>query len=67
MLQIVCDVDEYLPPVCAELDVHLTKGDRHLNMRPLLRLICQRFFGEFAGMSHGSRWMETTHIEGRTD
>ncbi|KAI0221116.1 hypothetical protein LSAT2_027482 [Lamellibrachia satsuma] len=53
MLQIECDVDEYLPPVCAELDVHLTKGDQHLNMRPLLRLpllrlICQRFFGKFA-------------------
>ena len=43
------DVDECLPRVCAELGVHLTKEERHLNMRPLLRLICQRFFGEFTG------------------
>ncbi|KAI0238430.1 hypothetical protein LSAT2_010853 [Lamellibrachia satsuma] len=48
---IVGDVDEYLPLIYAELGVHLMKGDRHLNMRPLLRLICQRFFGEFAGFT----------------
>ncbi|KAI0221240.1 hypothetical protein LSAT2_027391 [Lamellibrachia satsuma] len=49
--QIVGDVDECLPRVCAELGVHLTKEERHLNMRPLLRLICQRFFGEFTGFT----------------
>ncbi|KAI0241060.1 hypothetical protein LSAT2_002203 [Lamellibrachia satsuma] len=37
--------------VCAELGVHLTKEDQHLNMHPLLRLICQRFFGEFTGFT----------------
>lgn len=35
----------------AELGVKLTKTEMKLNIRPLLRLICARFFGEFTGFT----------------
>lgn len=47
--QVVGDVDECLPRVCDELGVHLTKEESKLNIRPLMRLICRRFFGDFTG------------------
>ncbi|BFY97191.1 hypothetical protein BsWGS_00231 [Bradybaena similaris] len=47
--QIVGDVDESLPRVCDELGIHLSKEEQKLNIRPLLRLVCRRFFGEFTG------------------
>ncbi|PVD31093.1 hypothetical protein C0Q70_10371 [Pomacea canaliculata] len=47
--QVVGDVDECLPRVCDELGVHLTKEEQKLNIRPLLRLVCRRFFGDFTG------------------
>ncbi|KAH9520165.1 U5 small nuclear ribonucleoprotein component [Bulinus truncatus] len=47
--QIVGDVDESLPRVCDELGIHLSKEEQKLNIRPLLRLVCKRFFGEFTG------------------
>lgn len=47
--QVVGDVDECLPRVCDELGIHLTKQEQKLNIRPLLRLICRRFFGSFTG------------------
>ena len=28
---------------------HLTKEELKLNIRPLLRLVCKKFFGEFTG------------------
>ena len=43
------DVDEKLPQVCEELGVHLTKQEKRLNIRPLLRLVLARFFGDFTG------------------
>ena len=47
--QVVGDVDECLPRVCDELGISLNKDERKLNIRPLLRLICARFFGGFSG------------------
>jgi len=48
-LQIVGDVDTSLTRVCDELGVHLTKEEAKLNIRPLLRIVLNRFFGEFSG------------------
>ncbi|KAF7697919.1 hypothetical protein HF521_004429 [Silurus meridionalis] len=47
--QVVGDVDTSLPRVLDELGIHLTKEELKLNIRPLLRLVCNRFFGEFTG------------------
>ncbi|XP_038140204.1 116 kDa U5 small nuclear ribonucleoprotein component [Cyprinodon tularosa] len=47
--QVVGDVDTTLPRVLDELGIHLTKEELKLNIRPLLRLVCNRFFGEFTG------------------
>ncbi|CAG0889247.1 unnamed protein product [Darwinula stevensoni] len=47
--QVVGDVDESLPVVLEELGIHLTKEESTLNIRPLLRLICSRFLGDFNG------------------
>lgn len=47
--QVVGDVDTSLPRVCDELGVRLTKEEQMLNIRPLLRLVCRRFFGSFTG------------------
>ncbi|XP_076093889.1 116 kDa U5 small nuclear ribonucleoprotein component-like [Mytilus galloprovincialis] len=47
--QVVGDVDECLPRVCDELGITLTKEERKLNIRPLMRLVWQRFFGDFTG------------------
>ncbi|XP_077475692.1 116 kDa U5 small nuclear ribonucleoprotein component [Stigmatopora argus] len=48
--QVVGDVDTSLPRVLDELGVHLSKEELKLNIRPLLRLVCNRFFGEFTGL-----------------
>jgi 116 kDa U5 small nuclear ribonucleoprotein component len=48
-LQVVGDVDGTLPDVLHELGIKLTKEESKLNIRPLLRLICGRFFGDFSG------------------
>lgn len=48
--QVVGDVDTSLPRVLDELGIHLTKDELKLNIRPLLRLVSNRFFGEFTGM-----------------
>lgn len=44
-------MDTSLPRVLDELGIHLTKEELKLNIRPLLRLVCNRFFGEFTGMA----------------
>ncbi|CAI9741869.1 kDa U5 small nuclear ribonucleoprotein component-like [Octopus vulgaris] len=49
--QIVGDVDENLPSVCEELGISLTKEERKINVRPLLRVVMKRFFGEFIGFT----------------
>uniref|UniRef100_A0A665UJP8 116 kDa U5 small nuclear ribonucleoprotein component n=1 Tax=Echeneis naucrates TaxID=173247 RepID=A0A665UJP8_ECHNA len=38
-----------IPKLLDELGIHLTKEELKLNIRPLLRLVCNRFFGEFTG------------------
>ncbi|CAI8001672.1 116 kDa U5 small nuclear ribonucleoprotein component, partial [Geodia barretti] len=45
--QTVGDVDTTLPQVLDELGVNLSKTELQLNIRPLLRLVCQRFLGDF--------------------
>ncbi|XP_022313833.2 116 kDa U5 small nuclear ribonucleoprotein component-like isoform X2 [Crassostrea virginica] len=47
--QVVGDVDECLPRLCDELGISLTKEERKLNIRPLMRIVCNRFFGDFTG------------------
>uniref|UniRef100_F6WDR1 116 kDa U5 small nuclear ribonucleoprotein component n=1 Tax=Xenopus tropicalis TaxID=8364 RepID=F6WDR1_XENTR len=49
LAQVVGDVDTTLPQTLEELGIHLTKEELKLNIRPLLRLVCNRFFGEFTG------------------
>ncbi|XP_033913934.1 116 kDa U5 small nuclear ribonucleoprotein component isoform X1 [Acipenser ruthenus] len=49
LAQVVGDVDTSLPRVLDELGIHLTKEELKLNIRPLLRLVCKKFFGEFTG------------------
>lgn len=49
--QTVGDVDSTLVDTLAELGIKLTKSELKLNIRPLLRLICARFFGEFTGFT----------------
>jgi len=47
--QVVGDVDSTLPKALDELDVYVTKEEMKMNIRPLLRLVCSRFFGGFSG------------------
>ena len=47
--QIVGDVDFCLPRLCDELSIKLTKEESKMNIRPLLKLICSRFLGDFNG------------------
>ncbi|GLG92783.1 Elongation factor 2 [Gryllus bimaculatus] len=49
--QVVGDVDSTLPQVLDELGVRLTKEEMKINIRPLLRLICSRFLGDFSGFT----------------
>ncbi|KAK2147140.1 hypothetical protein LSH36_568g02003 [Paralvinella palmiformis] len=49
--QVVGDVDECLPSLCEELGIHLTCEEKKLNIRPLLRLVLKRFFGDFSGFT----------------
>lgn len=43
------DVDTTLPDVLNELGIKLTKEEMKLNIRPLLRLVCSKFLGDFMG------------------
>lgn len=47
--QVVGDVDECLPRMCDELGISLTKEEKKMNIRPLLCIVCRRFFGDFTG------------------
>ena len=49
--QIVGDVDISLPMLCDELGIRLTKEESKMNVRPLLRLVFQRFLGDFNGFT----------------
>ncbi|KAI6181693.1 Tr-type G domain-containing protein [Aphelenchoides besseyi] len=44
----VCgDVDTCLPRFCREMGIRLSKEEQKMNIRPLISLICKRFFGDF--------------------
>jgi len=44
----VCgDVDTCLPRFCREMGIKLNKNEQRMNIRPLIALICKRFFGDF--------------------
>ncbi|KAK6028841.1 GTP-binding domain protein [Ostertagia ostertagi] len=45
--QVVGDVDTCLPHMMSELNIRLTKEEQKMNVRPLIALICKRFFGDF--------------------
>lgn len=47
--QVVGDVDSTLLDTMAELNIRVTKEEMKCNIRPLLRLICNRFLGDFSG------------------
>ncbi|XP_057336183.1 116 kDa U5 small nuclear ribonucleoprotein component-like isoform X2 [Microplitis mediator] len=47
--QVVGNVDTTLPGVLDELGIRLTSKEMKMNTRPLLRLICTRFFGDLSG------------------
>lgn len=47
--QVVGDVDSTLVDTLAELDIRVTKEEMRLNIRPLLRIVCNRFLGDFSG------------------
>ncbi|XP_001861849.2 116 kDa U5 small nuclear ribonucleoprotein component [Culex quinquefasciatus] len=47
--QVVGDVDTTLADTLAELNIRVTKEEMKCNIRPLLRLICNRFIGDFCG------------------
>jgi U5 small nuclear ribonucleoprotein component len=49
--QVVGDVDTTLEDTLNELGIKLTKTELKLNIKPLIRLVCARFFGEFVGFT----------------
>jgi U5 small nuclear ribonucleoprotein component len=51
VLKTVGSVDLTLNDTLDELGIKLTKTELKMNIRPLLRLICARFFGEFTGFT----------------
>lgn len=64
--QVVGDVDTTLPRILEEVNVYINKEELKLNIKPLLRLVCSRFVGDFTGFvdmcvdhipspSHGAR------------
>ena len=61
--QIVGDVDTCLPMLCDELGIRLTKEESKMNIRPLLRLVFQRFLGDFNGFTD----MVAQHISSPVD
>lgn len=47
--QVVGDVDSSLSDTLAELNIRITKEEMKNNIRPLLRLVCNRFLSDFSG------------------
>jgi len=46
---VVGDIDTVADRLFDELGIKLSKEEQKLNIRPLLALICRRFFGDFTG------------------
>uniref|UniRef100_A0A914E5E5 Tr-type G domain-containing protein n=1 Tax=Acrobeloides nanus TaxID=290746 RepID=A0A914E5E5_9BILA len=49
--QVTGDVDTCLPRLTRELGIKLTKEEQRMNIRPLIALICRRFFGDFTAFT----------------
>ncbi|CAI5445577.1 unnamed protein product [Caenorhabditis angaria] len=49
--QVVGDVDTVLPFMMSELGIRLSKEEQKMNVRPLIALICKRFFGDFTAFT----------------
>ncbi|KAH7725769.1 elongation factor 2-like protein [Aphelenchoides avenae] len=45
--QVIGDVDTCMSRISRELGIKLTKEEQRMNVRPLITLICRRFFGDF--------------------
>ena len=50
ILQIVGDVDTCLPRIMQELGIKLSATEQKMNVRPLISLVCRRFFGDFQAL-----------------
>eukprot|EP00045_Choanoeca_perplexa_P006490 m.55495 g.55495 ORF g.55495 m.55495 type:complete len:989 (-) comp13654_c0_seq1:58-3024(-) len=50
MGQVAGDVDASLDATLHDLGIELTKTEKQLNIRPLLKLVCTRFYGVSAGL-----------------
>lgn len=61
--QVVGDVDTTLTDTLNELNIRITKEEIKSNIRPLLRLVCNRFMGDFSGFVD----MCVTHIKSPLD
>uniref|UniRef100_H2YSS5 116 kDa U5 small nuclear ribonucleoprotein component n=1 Tax=Ciona savignyi TaxID=51511 RepID=H2YSS5_CIOSA len=48
-VRVVGDADSTLTRALDELGIYLSKEESKLNIRPLLRLVCSRFMGDFSG------------------
>lgn len=44
------DVDTCLPRFSRDMGIKLNKKEQNMNIRPLIALVCKRFFGDFTGM-----------------
>ncbi|CAJ0962944.1 unnamed protein product, partial [Mesorhabditis belari] len=61
--QVVGDVDTCLPSIMAELGIKLSVAEQKMNVRPLVALICKRFFGDFKAFAD----LVTLHIQSPAD
>eukprot|EP00123_Amoebidium_parasiticum_P017644 comp23931_c0_seq1/m.42254 comp23931_c0_seq1/g.42254 ORF comp23931_c0_seq1/g.42254 comp23931_c0_seq1/m.42254 type:complete len:789 (-) comp23931_c0_seq1:227-2593(-) len=48
--QVVGDVDTTMVSTLEELGIHLSGAEKDMNVRPLLKVVCQRFFGPHSGL-----------------
>jgi len=48
--QTIGDVDTTLAKTVQDLGIHISKTELKMNIRPLLRIVCSRFFGDFSGL-----------------
>lgn len=52
MAQVVGDVDSTLEATIKDLGIELSAQEKKLNIRPLLKLVCTRFYGFSTGVKH---------------
>ena len=50
IIQTIGDVDTTLAKTVQDLGIHISKTELKMNIRPLLRIVCSRFFGDFSGL-----------------